>query len=225
MAPTSGKRSIKIDNGAGGPLENGAPGNDNHERSNRASYGRSSLASGSNSNAHQHQHHHSHHSKQPATSMGMRDDAALPRPMASTNGGHQPTPLFERLVTEEVQELKTYVKMVESQNRRLAELERVHGDLESRLEIESRAKKHLEMTLEAREREWKDKFEQLHSERDHWKRVVEVEQTKNSRLIDQVVRKDQDIHRMLQRKVSWQAGVFFFAVPNIVFVDPFCLHA
>jgi hypothetical protein len=120
----------------------------------------------------------------------------------------QPTPLFERLVTEEVQELKAYARIIENQNRRLAELERVHGDLEARLELESRGRVQLETTLEEREREWAIKFKQLEADRDHWKGVVKVEQTKNARLIDQVVRKDQDIHRMLQRKVRTPCSVF-----------------
>jgi hypothetical protein len=113
----------------------------------------------------------------------------------------QPTPLFERLVTEEVQELRAYVRIVENQNRRLLELERVHGDLEARLEIESKSRQQLEATLEAREREWAEKLEHVKSDRDQWKLLVEAEKIKNSKLIDQVVRKDQDIHRMLQRKV------------------------
>lgn len=113
----------------------------------------------------------------------------------------QPTPLFERLVTEEVLELKAYARIIENQNQRLAELERVHGDLESRLESESRGRVQLETTLEERERGWVLKFKELEDDRDHWKDVVRVEQTKNGRLIDQVVRKDKDIHRMLQRKV------------------------
>jgi hypothetical protein len=123
---------------------------------------------------------------------------------ASSRAAHQqpPTPLFERLVTEEVQEIKSYVRIIENQSRRLSELERFHGDLETRLEVESRGRQYVEATLEAREREWSHRFNELESERDHWKAVVQAEQTKNSRLIDQVVRKDQDIHRMLQRKVS-----------------------
>lgn len=112
----------------------------------------------------------------------------------------QPTPLFERLVTEEVQELKAYARIIESQNRRLAELEKVHGDLETRLELESRASQQLEATLEDRERQWSEKYAKLEKDRDHWKEVVQIEQTKNSRLIEQVVRKDQDIQKMLQRK-------------------------
>jgi hypothetical protein len=113
----------------------------------------------------------------------------------------QPTPLFERLVTEEVQELKAYARIIENQNRRLAELERVHGDLEVRLEMESRGREDLEAMLEMREREWTLRFNELEADRDQWKQVVQLEQTKNSRLIDQVVRKDQDIHRMLKKKV------------------------
>jgi hypothetical protein len=109
----------------------------------------------------------------------------------------QPTPLFERLVTEEVQELKAY--------------------LETRLELESRGRVQLETTLEEQEREWAIKFKELEADRDHWKEIVRVEQTKNARLIDQVVRKDQDIHRMLQRKVS---AVFHFSLYAMVFRPP-----
>jgi len=206
MPPTSGQR---INNDGGDPIENNAPVYHHEQpRSNRpGAGGRSSV--GSNGVA------AGDHRKQQASNLHAPDDATVPRPVATANASHQPTPLFERLVTEEVQELKAYVRIVENQNRRLAELERVHGDLESRLEVESRGKKHLEMTLESREREWKEKFEALQSERDHWKKVVEAEQTKNSRLIDQVVRKDQDIHRMLQRKVrtlqNEQFSIYFVA--------------
>jgi hypothetical protein len=77
----------------------------------------------------------------------------------------------------------------------------VHGDLENRLEQESRGKVQLERTLEDLEREWALKYKKLEADRDHWQEVVKVEQSRNARLIDQVVRKDQDIHRMLQQKV------------------------
>ena len=110
--------------------------------------------------------------------------------------------LFQRLVTEEVQELKAYARIIENQNRRLVELERIHGDLESRLELESRGRAQLETTLERRERSWTLKYQELEKDRDQWKSVVAQEEAKNARLFDQVVRKDQDIHRMLQRKVS-----------------------
>lgn len=125
----------------------------------------------------------------------------------STSSSH-PTPLFERLVTEEVQELKAYARIIENQNRRLADLERIHADLESRLQVESRGKMQLETTLEQREREWAARFHQLQSDRDRWKCEVDKEKEKNAKLYDQVVRKDQDIQRMLQRKVRYSI-VFF----------------
>ena len=114
-----------------------------------------------------------------------------------------PTPLFQRLVSEEVQELKAYARIIENQNRRLSELERVHGDLEVRLEGESSRRMELERTLEERERSWAEQIAELEKERDQWREFVNVERSKNTRLMDQVVRKDQDIHRMLQRKVSY----------------------
>jgi hypothetical protein len=129
----------------------------------------------------------------------MNDD---PNILHGSDAVPPPTPMFERLVTEEVQELKTYVRIVENQNRRISELEEVQNDLENRLEIEVIRRQHLEATLETREREWAEKLEHVESDRDHWKALVGVEKAKNSKLIDQVVRKDQDIHRMLQRKVT-----------------------
>lgn len=112
----------------------------------------------------------------------------------------QPTPLFQRIVTEEVQELKAYARMIENQSRRLVDLERTHKDLEHRLEIESRGRRQLEVTLEAREGDWSRKYEKLIKERDQWKAEKEKEEKKNKALLKHVSRKDQDIHRMLQRK-------------------------
>lgn len=129
-----------------------------------------------------------------------------PDPRRASDGDHDqhvtpPTPLFERLVTEEVHELKAYARILESQNRRLSQLERVHGDLEARLHVESQGRQQLEATLEAREREWAKQLEQLESDRNHWRHLVQVEETKNMRLMEEVMRKEQEIRRMLQRKV------------------------
>jgi hypothetical protein len=112
------------------------------------------------------------------------------------------------LVTEEVQELKAYARIIENQSKRLAELEKIHGDLEVRLEVESRGKAQLEATLEQREREWAMKFRGVETDRDHWKNEFSKEQQKNAKLLDQVLRKDQDIHRMLQRKVRLYVTLF-----------------
>jgi hypothetical protein len=136
--------------------------------------------------------------KKPGHSLG---GASMTSSVSSANNMH-PTPLFQRLVSEEVQELKAYARIIENQNRRLAELERVHGDLEVRLEVQSNRRMELEKTLEDRERTWAGQTEELEQDRDSWKDLVNVERAKNGKLMDQVVRKDQDIHRMLQRKVS-----------------------
>jgi hypothetical protein len=137
-------------------------------------------------------------------------------------------PLFERLVTEEVQEIKSYIRIIENQNRRLSELQHLHGDLERRLEVESRTRQQLEATLEGREREWSYRFAELRKERDEWKQVVKAEQAKNTALLEQIRRKDADIHRMLQRKVTPIIYVrdfaavcamcsFFVAATNLLF--------
>lgn len=147
--------------------------------------------------------HHSGATAAVATSSSHRYHHHPPNSAAS-----QPTPLFQRLHSEEVQsvhqEVKAYKRIVESQNLRLVELERIHGDLEKRLELESRGRRQLETTLERRERDWTIKYDTLEKDKDHWENEVSHEQVKNSKLRDQVVRKDQDIHRMLQRKYDNQ---------------------
>lgn len=115
-----------------------------------------------------------------------------------------PTPLFERLVTEEVQELKAYARIIETQTKRLSELERVHGDLENRLEHETRERAQLETTLERREREWATRFKELEASRDEWKKNVDVEKGEIVRHKKMIVKLEQQIHRMMQRKVGCQ---------------------
>lgn len=110
------------------------------------------------------------------------------------------TPMFQRLVTDEVQELKTYTRIIEEQNRRVTELERRTTDLEKRLAKANRDKADLERTLEFRETEWRNKFDRLESDRDHQKELVEQEKRMNSKLNYQVVQMEQEIHKFLTRK-------------------------
>lgn len=123
-------------------------------------------------------------------------DNTMAIPASST----PPTLLFERLVSEEVQELKSYARMIESQSRRLAELDRIHNDLENRLERETQERMDLEATLEQHERGWADKCETLTKERDQLKALVQTEKTTNERLVNLVRRKDIEIRKMIQRK-------------------------
>lgn len=111
-----------------------------------------------------------------------------------------PTPMFQRLVSDGVQELKAYARIIENQNRKLAELEAGHRDLELRLEAQASRGLELEATLEDRERIWMGQIHELEKDRDQWKELVSAERTKNAALMDHLVRKDQDIQRMLQRK-------------------------
>lgn len=114
-----------------------------------------------------------------------------------------PAPLFERLVSEEAQQQKTYTRLVETLNRKIAALELAQKDSEDRLKAESQSKFQLEKKLEERENHWSLKFKKLGEERDRLKKAVEAEQATNTKLLDQVKRKDKDIHRMLARKVKF----------------------
>ena len=111
------------------------------------------------------------------------------------------TPLFQRLVTEEVQELKAYTRIIEEQNRRVAELERRTADIDKRLQKKDKEKADLERTLEYRETEWRNKFERLEADRDHQKELVEQEKRMNTKLNYQVAQMEQEIHKFLTRKV------------------------
>lgn len=119
----------------------------------------------------------------------------------NTNSSLAPPPLFERLATEEAAELKTYSRIIESQNRRLSDLEVSHEDLEQRLERETQKRISLQQDLDRQNLVWQNKYETLEKDRDAWKNMVNAERARNERLLDQVMRKDREIHRMIQRKV------------------------
>jgi len=112
-----------------------------------------------------------------------------------------PTIFSNIIANEEAQELRTYARIIEQQNRRLAELERHQKFLEAEVEQRTAAAQGLEASLERREREWKVENDSLRAERDKWRNSVQAEQTKNERLLALVNRKDMEIQRMIQRKV------------------------
>jgi len=109
-------------------------------------------------------------------------------------------PLFERIATEEVQEMKAYARVIETQGRRLSELERIHDDLEARLEIQTKQNIKLEKSLEEQNQTWSSRCLDLEKDLDTWKNHVQVERTRNDRLRDQLNKKDKEIHKMMQRK-------------------------
>lgn len=106
------------------------------------------------------------------------------------------SPLYERLVTEEVH------RIMEHQRQQIADLQALQNDLETRLENETRRRLGLEATLEAREREWDRQVQLLEQDREHWRGEVHTVEAKNDRLHKEVVRLEQQIQRMVQRKVS-----------------------
>lgn len=132
-------------------------------------------------------------------------------------GSVQPTPLFERLVTEEVQELKTYAGIVERQNLELAKQKKVQEDLEARLRGETRRRKELESLLEEQERIWSEKFVELEEQRNEAEKKLHEEQTKTKKLINQVQRKDRDIHDFFKKKVR----CYLVIVPVALRIVPF----
>eukprot|EP00519_Triparma_laevis_P015061 CAMPEP_0182490588 /NCGR_PEP_ID=MMETSP1321-20130603/394_1 /TAXON_ID=91990 /ORGANISM="Bolidomonas sp., Strain RCC1657" /LENGTH=380 /DNA_ID=CAMNT_0024692801 /DNA_START=355 /DNA_END=1497 /DNA_ORIENTATION=- len=126
--------------------------------------------------------------------------------LASLDASGVSPPLFERLVSDDVQELKSYSRLITTQNERLATLERVNDDLERRLERMAKEKMRLEAECVATERHWAEKYAELENERDQWKKNVDTEQRKNGHLREQIYRKDKELHRILQRKYDGGPG-------------------
>jgi len=117
-----------------------------------------------------------------------------------------PPPLFERLHTEEAAEIKTYVRLIESQNRRLLDLERIHSDLERRLELETQRRMALEQRLADQERESELRCRALEKEKIAHQKAVDSEKKKNERLREDMCRKDKEIRKLFyQRKYDSDA--------------------
>ncbi|CAJ1930230.1 unnamed protein product [Cylindrotheca closterium] len=141
-----------------------------------------------------------HASSQPSSRIANGLNGNIVEANSDMSSMAHPAPLFERLVSEEAQQQKTYSRLVENLHRKIASLELAQKDSEDRLKAESKSKFQLEKKLEERENHWSLKFKKLGEERDELKKSVEAEQATNTKLRDQVKRKDKDIHRMLQRK-------------------------
>jgi hypothetical protein len=121
-------------------------------------------------------------------------------PVPTNSNSH--TPLYERLVTEEVKELKEYVRLIEQQSRRIADLEKIHLDLEKRLEVETSQRQRLEYTLQYRERYWKATTERLEGDRSKMENKVKEEKIKVERLLDMVNRLQNEIQSMIKNKFN-----------------------
>jgi len=117
------------------------------------------------------------------------------------NGDTANTPFYEKLVTEEVQELKAYSRMMEVQKQRVEEVEDLQKDLESRLQSETAARQKLETILALREREWSRRLESSEQDRQRLRQQIKEQEAKNQRISEIVLRKEQEIQRMVRRKV------------------------
>ena len=87
-------------------------------------------------------------------------------------------------------------------------MERVHDELETRLEEQTKARMDLEADLDRQCRLWSQRFEALEKDRDEWKNRVSDEQNKNEQLLKQINHKEKEIHRMIQHKVCLLFSIF-----------------
>ena len=100
-----------------------------------------------------------------------------------------------------MQELKSHNRMITLKNHQIFTFETLLEDLESRLEQETLQKLKLQETLESCNVKHKKEKVRLENDVDMWKNRVQVEKMKNKKLLEEVNKKDKEIHKMMQRKV------------------------
>merc|ERR1711862_269094 len=105
------------------------------------------------------------------------------------------TPLFERIQTEEIAELKSYNKILSIKNHQISTFEALLEDLESRLETETRQKLNLQTKLDLKKATFKKEKGRLEDDVHVWKNRVSVEKIKNKKLLEEVHKKDKEIHK------------------------------
>lgn len=143
--------------------------------------------------------HHSHTSRR-HTSSNSRADNNNQQNSKNNKNIESTTPIFDKLVTDEVRELQVYARMVENQNLEIERMRQYQNDLEKRLQDKSRDHELLETSFEERERNFKATLEDLHGEIKRLRNVVQGEENKNKLLLDQIRKKERDILGILEKK-------------------------
>ena len=136
----------------------------------------------------------------------MPSQTSLLSQSSSTERSLTNTPLYDRLVSEEVKDLKEYIRITENLSRRVIELEKIHYDLEHRLEEEQLKVQNLEHTLRQREMSWKGQCETLQTEKTQAQKLVKEEKLKVEKLLEMVNRLQNEIRNMIINKFSHDGG-------------------
>lgn len=137
------------------------------------------------------------------------------QPIHNINHGPAPTPFFDRIVSEEVQELKEYSRIIKAQHAEISELKNSNCALESDLEIETMKRIGLETALEEQERLYKGERKDLISQRDELQRLLETEKNTNKKLWELIYQKEKEIQKAYQYRVS-ESKKFFISFRTII---------
>jgi hypothetical protein len=136
----------------------------------------------------------------------MPSQSSLLSQSSSTERSVTNTPLYDRLVSEEVKDLKEYIRITENLSRRVIELEKIHFDLEHRLEEEQIKVQNLEHTLRQREKLWSGTCDTLQKEKTQAQKFVKEEKLKVEKLLEMVNRLQNEIRNMIMNKFSHDGG-------------------
>lgn len=122
------------------------------------------------------------------------------------NGGSTYEPYFQRIGTQDLDEIQQCHAMIDSLQQRVNYLEQINLNLESRLEKEAKLNIAIEKECSTIENEWKSKCNNLELEIEKLNLENAAEHLKNERLREHLSRTERELYSILQRKYELMRG-------------------
>jgi len=108
--------------------------------------------------------------------------------------------IFERIATHDLKEVHEYHGVIESQQKRIKNLEKINMDLEKRLEVQAKQHFQIEKDIAVIDQRWQEKCNALQQEVSDLEVLLKEEQAKSVSAIEKFSRTERELHRMMQRK-------------------------
>ena len=115
-------------------------------------------------------------------------------------------PLFERMGTDDYNQLQNSRHQTDALQQRIHDLERVNLDLEYRLEDQAKQCMEIEKECVSIERSWKVKCKTFEDEIAAGKKQFEAQKMKSDRVRDHLSRTEKELYGILQRKYELIRG-------------------
>lgn len=116
------------------------------------------------------------------------------------------TPLFERMGSDDYNQLQNSRQQTDALQQRIHDLERVNLDLEYRLEDQAKQCMEIEKECVSIERSWKVKCKTFEDDIAAGKKQFEAQKMKSDRVRDHLSRTEKELYGILQRKYELIRG-------------------